>query len=215
MLRGHTERTRREASAASRTAGRRITADRPSLRTIVDLVALGERRSRLIATHPGRCGTRTASIRALGGLARLHRLDEDRQMLGRPLRDNVAAISCGICSAPVLDLDYPGLRRGYGRNVLMTGAAPSLRMQVRREKPVQEDNYSPPPPGAGLRQERWRKGTGRPAEARRHVTMAFHGEVSFRFCDRTRQLSKRDMPHRQIPAASSSLHTTRASCENA
>lgn len=81
-----------------------------SLRAVVDLKALGERQITLdcdVIQADG--GTRTASISgawvalrlAIDGLMRDGKLEAD------PIRDQVAAISCGIYKGlPVLDLDY-------------------------------------------------------------------------------------------------------------
>jgi ribonuclease PH len=81
-----------------------------SLRAVVDLKALGERQITLdcdVIQADG--GTRTASISgawvalrlAVDGLIKEGKLEND------PIRQNVAAISCGIYNGtPVLDLDY-------------------------------------------------------------------------------------------------------------
>ena len=81
-----------------------------SLRAVVDLKALGERQITLdcdVIQADG--GTRTAAISgawvalriAVDGLLRQELLTTD------PIRQKVAAISCGICAGtPVLDLDY-------------------------------------------------------------------------------------------------------------
>ncbi len=82
-----------------------------SLRAVVDLKALGERQITIdcdVIQADG--GTRTASISgawvalrlAVDGLMKAGKLTED------PIRQKVAAISCGIYQGtPVLDLDYP------------------------------------------------------------------------------------------------------------
>jgi len=82
-----------------------------SLRAVVDLKALGERQIVIdcdVIQADG--GTRTASISggwialrlAVDGLLR------DGKLAADPIRQKVAAISCGICNGtPVLDLDYP------------------------------------------------------------------------------------------------------------
>ena len=82
-----------------------------SLRAVTDLKALGERQITLdcdVIQADG--GTRTASI--TGAWVALHdalKWMEGRSMLkgSNPLKDHVAAISCGIVAGnPVLDLDY-------------------------------------------------------------------------------------------------------------
>jgi ribonuclease PH len=107
------ERTRRE-STTGKPSGRTQEIQRligRSLRAVVDLGALGERQITVdcdVLQADG--GTRTASI--TGAWIALHdalKWMEGRAMLqGRqPLKDHVAAISCGIVAGqPVLDLDY-------------------------------------------------------------------------------------------------------------
>jgi ribonuclease PH len=107
------ERTRRE-STTGKPSGRTQEIQRligRSLRAVVDLTALGERQIVVdcdVLQADG--GTRTASI--TGAWVALHGAltwMEARAMLqGRqPLKDHVAAISCGVVAGqPVLDLDY-------------------------------------------------------------------------------------------------------------
>src|ERR1700733_5038789 len=81
-----------------------------SLRAVTDLKALGERQVKIdcdVIQADG--GTRTASI--TGSYVALHlafrKMVEARQIPVLPLRDSVAAISCGIhTGVAVLDLDY-------------------------------------------------------------------------------------------------------------
>ena len=112
LPRATSERTRREASAGKQ-SGRTVEIQRligRSLRAILDLPALGERQITVdcdVIQADG--GTRTASI--TGAWVALHDCVtwmKTRDMLkAEPLRDHVAAISCGICNGtPVLDLDY-------------------------------------------------------------------------------------------------------------
>ena len=106
------ERTRREASAGKQN-GRTVEIQRligRSLRTVVDLKALGERQITIdcdVIQADG--GTRTASISgawvalrlAVDGLLKQGLLTVD------PIKAQVAAVSCGIWEGtPVLDLDY-------------------------------------------------------------------------------------------------------------
>ena len=135
------ERTRREASAGKQN-GRTVEIQRligRSLRTIVDLMALGERQITIdcdVIQADG--GTRTASI--TGAWVALHDCIawmKTRQMLkADPLRDNVAAISCGICSGtPVLDLDYAeDSGADTDANFVMTGAGTIIEVQGTAEK---------------------------------------------------------------------------------
>src|SRR5688572_22224719 len=112
LPRATSERTRREASAGKQ-GGRTVEIQRligRSLRTVVDLMALGERQITIdcdVIQADG--GTRTAAI--TGAWVALHDCTTwmtTRNMLSAsPLRDHVAAVSCGIFNGtPVLDLDY-------------------------------------------------------------------------------------------------------------
>jgi ribonuclease PH len=106
------ERTRREVTSG-KPSGRTQEIQRligRALRAVVDLPALGEKQITLdcdVLQADG--GTRTASI--TGAWVALHdclKWMQSRSMLTTmPLRDHVAAISCGIYRGnPVLDLDY-------------------------------------------------------------------------------------------------------------
>src|SRR2546423_194127 len=112
LPRATSERTRREASAG-RQSGRTQEIQRlvgRSLRSVVDLAALGERQITVdcdVIQADG--GTRTAAITgAWVALSDCLTWMRTRNMLlTSPLRDHVAAVSCGMCAgAPVLDLDY-------------------------------------------------------------------------------------------------------------
>ncbi|CAA7621168.1 ribonuclease PH [Magnetospirillum sp. SS-4] len=82
-----------------------------SLRSVTDLVAMGERQIKVdcdVLQADG--GTRTASI--TGAFVALHlafgKLVADGALKAVPLTDHVAAVSCGIYEGvAVLDLDYP------------------------------------------------------------------------------------------------------------
>jgi ribonuclease PH len=82
-----------------------------SLRAITDLKAMGERQIKIdcdVLQADG--GTRTAAI--TGSYVALHlalrKLVDSRAIPALPLRESVAAISCGIVGGrAVLDLDYP------------------------------------------------------------------------------------------------------------
>ena len=135
------ERTRREASAGKQN-GRTVEIQRligRSLRTIVDLVALGERQITVdcdVIQADG--GTRTASI--TGAWVALHDCIawmKTRDMLkAHPLKDNVAAISCGIFNGtPVLDLDYAeDSTAETDANFVMTGTGNIIEVQGTAEK---------------------------------------------------------------------------------
>ena len=106
------ERTRREASAGKQ-GGRTVEIQRligRSLRAVTDMKLLGERQIVLdcdVIQADG--GTRTASITgAWVALADCIAWMKSRNMVkANVLRDNVAAVSCGIYQGtPVLDLDY-------------------------------------------------------------------------------------------------------------
>jgi ribonuclease PH len=143
------ERTRREASAGKQN-GRTVEIQRligRSLRTIVDLPSLGERQITVdcdVIQADG--GTRTASI--TGAWVALHdciRWMRTREMIkSDPLRDHVAAISCGIFGAvPVLDLDYAeDSDADTDANFVMTGAGRIVEVQGTAEKtPFTEEEF--------------------------------------------------------------------------
>jgi ribonuclease PH len=130
------DRTRREASAGKQ-SGRTQEIQRlvgRSLRAVVDLVALGERQITLdcdVLQADG--GTRTAAI--TGSWVALFdclKWMEQRSMFKTwPLKDHVAAISCGIHNGtPVLDLDYPeDSSAGTDANFVMTGSGGIVEIQ--------------------------------------------------------------------------------------
>ena len=130
------DRTRREASAGKQ-SGRTQEIQRlvgRSLRAVVDLPALGERQITLdcdVLQADG--GTRTAAI--TGSWVALFdclKWMEQRSMFKAwPLKDHVAAISCGIHNGtPVLDLDYPeDSSAGTDANFVMTGSGGIVEIQ--------------------------------------------------------------------------------------
>jgi len=143
------ERMRREASAGKQ-SGRTLEIQRligRSLRSIVDLVALGERQIMVdcdVIQADG--GTRTASI--TGAWVALYdciRWMEARDMLTtNPIRDHVAAISCGIHGGqPVLDLDYAeDSDAGTDANFVMTGSGGIVEIQGTAEgEPFSEAEF--------------------------------------------------------------------------
>jgi ribonuclease PH len=130
------ERTRREA-ASGKQSGRTQEIQRlvgRSLRAVVDLGALGERQITLdcdVLQADG--GTRTAAI--TGSWVALFdclKWMEQRAMFKTwPMKDHVAAISCGIHGGlPVLDLDYPeDSSAGTDANFVMTGSGGIVEIQ--------------------------------------------------------------------------------------
>ncbi|MGL3105663.1 ribonuclease PH [Bradyrhizobium sp. BR 1432] len=141
LPRATSERTRREASAGKQ-SGRTVEIQRligRSLRTIVDLEALGERQITVdcdVLQADG--GTRTASITgAWVALADCINWMKARNMIKtNVLRDNVAAISCGIYnSTPVLDLDYAeDSEAETDANFVMTGDGRLIEVQGTAER---------------------------------------------------------------------------------
>jgi ribonuclease PH len=141
LPRATSERTRREASVGKQ-GGRTVEIQRligRSLRAVVDLEALGERQITIdcdVIQADG--GTRTASI--TGAWVALH--DCMAWMKARdiirtvPLREHVAAISCGICSGTaVLDLDYAeDSGADTDANFVLTGTGGIVEIQGTAEK---------------------------------------------------------------------------------
>jgi len=135
------ERMRREA-AAGRQSGRTQEIQRligRSLRAVVDLKLLGERQVIVdcdVIQADG--GTRTAAITgAWVALRQCIAWMRQRSMLaGDPLRDHVAAISCGIVGgAPVLDLDYDeDSAAETDANFVITGSGGIVEIQGTAEK---------------------------------------------------------------------------------
>jgi ribonuclease PH len=149
LPRATTERTRREATAGKQ-GGRTLEIQRligRSLRAIVNLEALGERQITIdcdVIQADG--GTRTAAI--TGGWVALHDCVtwmKTRDMLKTdPLRDHVAAISCGISGGTaVLDLDYAeDSEADTDANFVMTGSARIVEVQGTAEKiPFTEEQF--------------------------------------------------------------------------
>ncbi len=133
-------RTRREVTSG-KPSGRTQEIQRligRSLRAVVDLEALGERQITVdcdVLQADG--GTRTASITG-GWIALRDCLDwmYQRSMIKTlPLRDSVAAISCGICSGEaVLDLDYDeDSNAGADANFVITGKGALVEVQATAE----------------------------------------------------------------------------------
>jgi ribonuclease PH len=144
------ERTRREATAGKQ-GGRTVEIQRligRSLRSVVDLKALGERQITVdcdVIQADG--GTRTASI--TGAWIALYDClawMKARQMVEMEvLRDHIAAISCGICSGTaVLDLDYAeDSQADTDANFVLTGSGNIVEIQATAEKtPFSEEQFA-------------------------------------------------------------------------
>ena len=141
LPRATSERTRREASAGKQ-SGRTVEIQRligRSMRTIVDLVALGERQITIdcdVIQADG--GTRTASI--TGAWVALNDcvawMKARNMVKDGVIRDHVAAISCGLYkNVAVLDLDYAeDSEAETDANFVMTGAGNIVEIQATAEK---------------------------------------------------------------------------------
>ncbi len=135
------ERTRREASAGKQ-GGRTIEIQRligRSLRSVLDLPSLGERQITVdcdVIQADG--GTRTASITGAWVALRdcLNWMRAREMIKTDPLRDHIAAISCGIFNhVAVLDLDYAeDSQAETDANFVMTGSGNIVEVQGTAEK---------------------------------------------------------------------------------
>jgi ribonuclease PH len=134
-------RTRREATAGKQ-SGRTQEIQRligRSLRAIVDMGALGENQITIdcdVIEADG--GTRTASITgAYVALSDAIAWMTERSLVkSNPLRDSVAAVSCGIYrGTPVLDLDYlEDVEAQTDANFVMTGLGKFVEIQGTAEQ---------------------------------------------------------------------------------
>jgi ribonuclease PH len=147
LPRATAERTRRE-STSGKPSGRTQEIQRligRSLRSVVDLGQLAERQITLdcdVLQADG--GTRTAAI--TGAWVALHdciQWMKSRSIItGNPLRDHLAAISCGIVKGvPVIDLDYAeDSTAETDANFVMTGSGGLVEIQGTAEgKPFSEN----------------------------------------------------------------------------
>ena len=143
-------RMRREASSGKQ-SGRTQEIQRligRSLRAVVGMEALGERQISLdcdVIQADG--GTRTASITgAYVALKDCLKWMQTRSMIGdKVLKDNVAAISCGIYNGkPVLDLDYDeDSEAETDANFVMTGSGGIVEIQGTAEgAPFSEEEFA-------------------------------------------------------------------------
>jgi ribonuclease PH len=140
LPRSTTTRTEREA-ARGRQSGRTQEIQRligRSLRAVTDLTGLGERQIKIdcdVLQADG--GTRTAAV--TGSYVALYqafqRMTLARQLKVSPLRDSVAAISCGvIAETPVLDLDYAEDSQAQtDANFVLTGTGGIVEIQATAE----------------------------------------------------------------------------------
>jgi len=110
-----------------------------SLRAVTDLKALGERQFTLdcdVIQADG--GTRTAAITGAWVALRLATrwLQDEGVIKADPIRDQVAAISCGVVQdTPVLDLDYEEDSSAEAdANFVLTGAGDIVEIQATGEK---------------------------------------------------------------------------------
>lgn len=155
LPRATSERTRREASSGKQ-GGRTVEIQRligRSLRSVVDLQALGERQITIdcdVIQADG--GTRTASITgAWVALADCLAWMKARDMFkggqsngDKVLRDHIAAISCGVYkNTAVLDLDYAeDSEAETDANFVMSGNGNIVEIQATAEKtPFSEDQF--------------------------------------------------------------------------
>ena len=134
-------RGRREAASGKQT-GRTQEIQRligRSLRAVVDLKALGERQVVLdcdVVQADG--GTRTAAITGawVAMASAFDYLRAEGVLKSDPILDQVAAISCGVCSdQPVLDLDYEEDSSAEAdSNFVLTGSGTIVEIQATGEK---------------------------------------------------------------------------------
>jgi len=140
LPRATTTRTQREASAG-KVGGRTQEIQRligRSLRAVTDLGQLGERQIKIdcdVLQADG--GTRTAAV--TGSYVALHlalqRLFSAGLLSALPLRDNVAAVSCGVfADTAILDLDYAEDSQAQtDANFVLTGSGGIVEIQATAE----------------------------------------------------------------------------------
>jgi ribonuclease PH len=149
LPRATSERTRREASAGKQ-GGRTVEIQRligRSLRSVIDLQALGERQITIdcdVIQADG--GTRTASITgAWVALADCLTWMKARDMVKQEvLRDHIAAVSCGVYrNTAVLDLDYAeDSEAETDANFVIAGNGNIVEIQATAERtPFSEDQF--------------------------------------------------------------------------
>lgn len=144
------ERMRREA-ATGKQSGRTLEIQRligRALRAVTDMTAFGERQIVLdcdVIQADG--GTRTAAI--TGAFVALHKcfqlMKRDQLIRSIPLKDHVAAVSCGIHNGNcLLDLDYDeDSSAGTDANFVMTGKGHIVEVQGTAEgEPFTEEAFA-------------------------------------------------------------------------
>ncbi len=119
-----------------------------TLRSVVDLKALGERQIKIdcdVLQADG--GTRTASI--TGAYVALHqalnRLVEQKKLKVLPITDQISAVSCGIVDGePMLDLNYhEDSGAQVDANFVITGQGKLVEVQAAAEKePFSENEFA-------------------------------------------------------------------------
>jgi ribonuclease PH len=150
LPRSTSKRTDREA-ARGRQSGRTLEIQRligRSLRAVTDLAGIGERQIILdcdVLRADG--GTRTAAI--TGAYVALHQalqgLVETAQIPVLPLREPVAAVSCGLVEgAALLDLDYAeDSAAAADANFVLTGSGGIVEIQITAEQaPVTAEQFA-------------------------------------------------------------------------
>lgn len=148
MLPASTNNRMNREAAQGKQGGRTVEIQRligRSLRSVVDFQALGERQIIIdcdVIQADG--GTRTASI--TGGYVALYlactKLLEKNKIRKNPIKDNLAAISCGIYNGTaVADLDYAeDSNAEVDANFVMTGDGSIIEIQgTAEQKPFSED----------------------------------------------------------------------------
>ena len=150
MLPGSTS-TRKPRDKGGRVDGRSVEIQRligRSLRAVVDMHALGENQITLdcdVLEADG--GTRTASITGayVAMYDAIQWLKERSLTRAEPLKDSVAAVSCGIYrGTPVLDLDYlEDVEAHTDANFVLTGSGKFVEIQgTAEQEPFSRDELS-------------------------------------------------------------------------
>ncbi|MDA0782588.1 MAG: ribonuclease PH [Rickettsiales bacterium] len=150
MLPGSTSSRIRREAANGKQSGRTQEIQRligRSLRSVVDLKAIGERQIIVdcdVIQADG--GTRTASI--TGGYVALHlafdKLCRENKIAKLPFTNDMAAVSCGIYKGNVvLDLDYPEDSSAHAdANFVMTGSGKIIEIQgTAEESPFESEQF--------------------------------------------------------------------------
>jgi ribonuclease PH len=151
MLPRSTDSRMRREAASGKQSGRTQEIQRligRSLRAVVDMQALGENQITLdcdVLEADG--GTRTAAITGayVAMVDAINWLKARNLTKGEPLRDSVAAISCGIYrGTPVLDLDYlEDVEAHTDANFVLTGSGKFVEIQgTAEQEPFSRDELA-------------------------------------------------------------------------